>query len=167
MNATKTGAIFTFDHDYKKLNKAIGVEEGYLDDLGEQVSAILKDVIFDDDKNIREDGSQSRLVEICANEFSYSQLVILSSFYFQDKIEGFAKMLSKKVRNMESSSSPSVRAIKLDADDLPDNIKEMLDGLTGGESRSSAIDGDSLPQELKDFLKRMAEEQDQEDGDDD
>ena len=167
MNATKTGAIFTFDHDYKKLNKAIGVEEGYLDDLGEQVSAILKDVIFDDDKNIREDGSQSRLVEICANEFSYSQLVILSSFYFQDKIEGFAKMLSKKVRNMESSSSPSVRAIKLDADDLPDNIKEMLDNLAEGRKKGEPIDGDSLPPELNDFLKKLAEEQERQEGDGD
>lgn len=166
MNATKTGGIFTFDHDYKKLNKAIGVEEGYLDDLGEQVSAILKDVIFDDDKNIREDGSQSRLVEICANEFSYSQLVILSSFYLQDKIEGFAKMLSKKVRNMESSSSPSIRSIKLDADDVPDNIREILEGLTGGKSGASAIDGDTLPPELKDFLQKLAEEQER-DGDDD
>jgi hypothetical protein len=159
---TKSGGIFTFDHDYKKLNKAIGVEEDYLDELGTQVSAILKDVIFDDDNNIRDDGSQSRLVEICANEFSYSQLVILSSFYLQDKIEGFAKTLSKKVKNM----GPSVRAIKLDAEDLPDNIKEMLDNLTEGRKKGEPIDGDSLPPELNDFLKKLAEEQENDEDDD-
>jgi hypothetical protein len=163
MSTTKTGGIFTFDHDYKKLNKAIGVEEGYLDDLGNQVSAILKDVIFDDDNNIRDDGSQSRLVEICANEFSYSQLVILSSFYLQDKIEGFAKTLSKKVKNM----GPSVRAINLDAEDLPDNIKEMLNNLTEGRKKGEPIDGDSLPPELNDFLKKLAEEQERQEGDGD
>jgi hypothetical protein len=163
MSTTKTGGIFTFDHDYKKLNKAIGVEPEYLDELGTQVSAILKDVIFDDDNNIRDDGSQSRLVEICANEFSYSQLVILSSFYLQDKIEGFAKTLSKKVKNM----GPSVRAIKLDAEDLPDNIKEMLNNLTEGRKKGEPIDGDSLPPELNDFLKKLAEEQERQEGDGD
>ena len=163
MNATKTGAIFTFDHDYKKLNKAIGVEEGYLDDLGEQVSAILKDVIFDDDKNIREDGSQSRLVEICANEFSYSQLVILASFYLQDKIEGFANHLDKRVNKMKAS----VRSIALDADDLPGDIKEMLENLSKENESGAAIDGDTIPPALKDFLTRMAEEQRRQEGDGD
>lgn len=160
---TKSGGIFTFDHGQKKLNKAIGVEPEYLNELGDQVSHLLKDFLFDEDKNIKDDISPSALVEICANEFSYSQLVILSSFYLQDKIDGFAKKLEGVVDGMKSS----VRSIKLDADDLPDNIKEMLDGLTGGESRSSAIDGDSLPQELKDFLQKLAEEQTRQEGDGD
>jgi hypothetical protein len=164
MNATtKSGGIFTFDHGQKKLNKAIGVEQGYLDELGTQVSEILKDFLFDEDKNIRDDISPSALVEICANEFSYSQLVVLSSFYLQDKIDGFVKKLEKSLTNMKSS----IKSINLDSKDLPDNIKEMLEGLTGGESRSSAIDGDSLPQELKDFLQKLAEEQDTQDGDGD
>ena len=76
-------------------------------------------------------------------------------------------MLSKKVRNMESSSSPSVRAIKLDADDLPDNIKEMLDNLAEGRKKGEPIDGDSLPPELNDFLKKLAEEQERQEGDGD
>lgn len=160
---TKSGGIFTFDHGQKKLNDAIGVESEYLSELGDQVAHLLKDFIFDEDRNVKDDMSPSLLVELAANEFSYSQLVILSSFYLQDKVDGFAKKLEGVVDGMKSS----VRSIKLDADDLPDNIKEILDGLTGGESRSSAIDGDTLPQELKDFLKKLAEEQDRQDGDGD
>jgi hypothetical protein len=161
---TKSGGIFTFDHDYKKLSKAIGVEEGYLDDLGEQVAALLKSVIFDDDhKSLRDSGSQSQLVEICANEFSYSQLVLLASFYLQDKIEGFAKHLDKRVEKMKTS----IRSIALDADDLPDDIKEMLENLSKENEGGAAIDGNTIPPALKDFLTRMAEEQRRQEGDGD
>lgn len=158
---TKSGGIFTFDHGQKKLNKAIGVEPGYLEELGEQVSHLLKDFVFDEDMNVRDEMSPSALVELAANEFSYSQLVILTSFYLQDKLDGFAKKLEGKLNGMRES----VRSIKLDADDLPPHIKDILEGLTGGESRATAIDGDTLPQEIKDFLQRMVEEQENE-GDD-
>lgn len=158
---TKSGGIFTFDHGQKKLNNAIGVEQGYLEELGEQVSHLLKDFVFDEDKNVRDEMSPSALVELAANEFSYSQLVILTSFYLQDKLDGFAKKLEGKLDSMRES----VRSIKLDADDLPPHIKDILEGLTGGKSRATAIDGDTLPQELKDFLQKMAEEQENE-GDD-
>ncbi len=163
MNATKSGGIFTFDHGQKKLNKAIGVEDSYLDELGEQVSTILKDFIFDEDKNLKDDGSPSALVELCANEFSYSQLVILSSFYLQERIDGFAKKLEQKVKNMKAS----VKSIQLDADDLPPNIKALLDTLTEGHTEGEPIDGDSLPPELKEFLDKLAKEQDRRDGDGD
>ena len=122
MSSTTTqGGIFTFDHGQKKLNLAIGVTPEYLDDLGTQVADLLKDFIFDDDKNLREDTSPSQLVEICANEFSYSQLVVLTSMYLQDRVDRFGEKLEEKLKNFKSS----VRAIKLDADDVPDNIKEM------------------------------------------
>lgn len=163
MNATKTGGIFTFDHGQKKLNNAIGVTPEYLDDLGTQVSTILKDFMFDDEKNIKDNTSPSQLVETCANEFSYSQLVVLSSMFLQDRIDRFGEKLEEKLKNFKSS----VRAIKLDADDLPDNIKEMLDNLTEGQSEGDPIDGDSLPPELSDFLKKLAEEQRRRDGDGD
>ena len=162
MSTTKTGGIFTFDHGYKKLNRAIGVEEGYLDDLGTQVSDIIKGFIFDDDKELKDGGSPSQLVEACANEFSYSQLVILASFYLQDKIDGFAKHLEKKVKTMKAS----VRSIALDADELPPHIKDLLEKLSKENEGGAAIDSNTLPPELKDFLTRMAEEQDG-DGDDD
>jgi hypothetical protein len=161
MNATKTGGIFTFDHGQKKLNNAIGVEQGYLEELGEQVAHLLKDFIFDEDKNVRDEMSPSALVELAATEFSYSQLVILTSFYLQDKLDGFSKKLEGKLDDMRDS----VRSIKLDADDIPPHIKEMLEGLTEGKTRGTAIDGDKLPQELKDFLQKMAKEQEN-DGDD-
>lgn len=157
MSTTKSGGIFTFDHGQKSLNKAIGVEQSYLTDLGSKVADTLKEFIFDEDRNPREEMSPSGLVEICATEFSYSQLVIMSSFYLQDKIDGFAKSLEKKVKNMKSG----VRALSINADEVPPHIKEILDGLTGGDSKGNAIDGDTLPPELKDFLKRLAEEQEE------
>lgn len=156
MNATKSGGIFTFNHDYKKLNKAIGVEPEYLDELGTQVTAIIKDFIFDDDEgSLREDVSQSELVEACATEFSYSQLVILASFYLQDKIDGFGKHVEKKLKTL----SASVKSIALDADDLPENIREMLENLSENNEKGAAINGNTLPPELKDFLQRLAKEQ--------
>jgi hypothetical protein len=164
MNATtKSGGIFTFDHGQKKLNNAIGVEQEYLDDLGTQVADLLKDFLFDEDKNIRDDISPSALVEICANEFSYSQLVVLSSFYLQETLDGFAKKIERKLDDMKSS----VKSINLDSEDLPPHIKDMLKSLTEGKTNGSAIDGDTLPPELKDFLNKLAEEQERQEGDGD
>jgi hypothetical protein len=164
MNATtKSGGIFTFDHGQKKLNNAIGVEQEYLDDLGTQVADLLKDFLFDEDKNIRDDISPSALVEICANEFSYSQLVVLSSFYLQETLNGFAKKIERKLDDMKSS----VKSINLDSEDLPPHIKDMLKSLTEGKTNGSAIDGDTLPPELKDFLNKLAEEQERQEGDGD
>jgi hypothetical protein len=157
MNKTTTGGIFTFDHGQKSLNKAIGVEQAYLESLGEQVADTLKAFIFDDDSDLREEMSPSGLVEICATEFSYSQLVIMSSFYLQDKLDGFSKMLEKKMKGMKSG----VKSVAINADDIPPHIKEILDGLTGGDSQANAIDGDSLPPELKDFLEKLAKEQEE------
>jgi hypothetical protein len=157
MSTTKSGGIFTFDHGQKSLNKAIGVEQSYLEDLASQLTDTLRDFIFDGDRNPKKDLSQSGLVEICATEFSYSQLVIMSSFYLQDKIDAFSKSLEKKVKGMKSG----VKSVAINADDIPPHIKEILDGLTGGDSKANAIDGDSLPPELKDFLKKLSKEQEE------
>ena len=151
---TKSGGIFTFDHGQKSLNKAIGVNQSYLDELGEKVAETLKAFVFGDGEDPREDMSPSGLVEICATEFSYSQLVVLSSFYMQDKLDGFAKRLEKKLGSMKSE----VRSISLDADDVPSHIKKILEGLA---SEDGIIAGESLPTELKDFLKRLSEEQEE------
>ena len=156
-------SIFTFDHGQKKLNQAIGVTDGYMKDLQDQVTNTLKNFVFDENKEVKDDMSPSLLVEVCANEFSYSQLVVMSSFYLQDKLDGFADSLKDKFKNMKDS----VKAIKLDADDLPPNIKEMLDQLTEGRSEGDPIDGDSLPPELSNFLKDLAKKQLEEEGDGD
>ncbi len=162
MSTQTSGGIFTFDHGQKKLNNAIGVSPEYLDELGTQTSNLLKDFLFDENKEISDDISPSALVELTANEFSYSQLVILTSFYLQDKIDGFSKSLSSKLDRMKSS----VKAIRLNGEDLPDNIKEMLENLAEGRSEGDPIDGDSLPPELDNFLKELARRQQEEDGDD-
>lgn len=141
-------SIFTFDHGQKKLNKAIGVEESYMDDLQEQIANLLKNHLFDENKDIKDDLSPSMFVEACLTEFSYSQLIIIASFFLQDKLDGFAKTLEKKVDGLKSA----VKKIALDAEDLPPHIREFLENMDGGNSKDDAIDARSLPPEVKEFL---------------
>jgi hypothetical protein len=153
--------IFTFDHGQKKLHKAIGVQEEYLDDLSTKGRDIVVSLVFTEDKQVNEDYSPSQLVEACLSEFSYSQLVILASMHLQERVSD----AMRKMEKIASKISMNIKTVGIDSDDLPDNIKEILDGLTEGKSRSSAIDGDSLPQELKDFLQKLVEEQHNDDDD--
>jgi hypothetical protein len=132
-----------------------------MDDLQNQIADTLRNFIFDDNKQPRDDMSPSLLVEVCANEFSYSQLVVIASLFLQDKIDHFTETLKDKVDGMRSS----VKSIKLDSDDLPPHIKEFLENLTEGKSEGTAIDGHSLPKDIQDFLKKISREQ-EEDGDD-
>jgi hypothetical protein len=166
MQSTKT-SIFSFDHGQKKLNKAIGVEESYMDDLQEQIGDVLKDYLFDEDKNLKDDLSPSLLVEKCLHEFSYNQLILMSSFFLQNKIEEFAEMTEKKLKKL----SAKVQKIALDEDDIPPHIKDALIRLMEegqGTSKNSAINGDDLPQEIKDFLDSIVNKSDNDgDGDDD
>ena len=144
-------SIFTFDHGQKKLNKAIGVEESYMEELQTQMHDLLRDHLFDENRDIREDISPSMLVEKALTEFSYSQLVIIASFYLQNKLDGFADSLEKKMETLEKG----IRKIALDADDLPPNIREFLENMTEGNSPSDAIDTNSLPPEVKEFLDKI------------
>lgn len=41
-------SIFTFDHGQRKLNKAIGVEESYMDELQEQIANLLKNHLIEE-----------------------------------------------------------------------------------------------------------------------
>lgn len=141
-------SIFTFDHGQRKLNKAIGVQESYMDDLQEQIANLLKNHIFDENKELKEDLSPSMLVEASLTEFSYSQLVIIASFFLQDKLDGFAKSLEKKIDGLKDG----IRKIALDADDLPPNVREFLTNMESGNSMDDAIDSRTLPPEIKDFL---------------
>ena len=153
---TKSSGIFTFNHGQKKLHNAIGVNEEYLDDLCSKSTDVVVSLVFTEDKEMNEDYSPSQLVEACLSEFSYSQLVILASLHLQERVSQavnkMAKMLAKKAMN--------IKTVGIDSDDIPPHIKEILDGLTEGGSKSNPIDGDSLPPELRDFLKRLSEEQD-------
>ena len=144
-------SIFTFDHGQKKLEKAIGVQASYMDELQTQMHDILKNHLFDENKDLKEDLSPSMLVEACLTEFSYSQLVIIASFYLQDKLNGFAETLEKKMEVLEKG----IRKIALDADDLPPNIREFLLNMESGNSPDDAIDARSLPPEVKEFLDSL------------
>jgi len=161
MSSTTT-SIFTFDHGQKKMSKAIGVTEDFLEDLQNQIRDMLKDYLFDEDRNIREDLSPSMLVEGALHNFSYSQLVMMSSFFLQDKLDDFTEMIEKRLKS-------SMGKIALSADDVPDHIKEHLIKMMKegkGIGPDSPIDGSDLPQEVKDFLDSLIEKQEG-DGDDD
>jgi tryptophanyl-tRNA synthetase len=157
--STTTTSIFSFDHGQKKMSKAIGVTEEFLGDLEEQVRDVIKDTLFDEDRNIKEDISPSMLVEAALHNFSYSQLVMMSSFFLQDKLDGFTEMMEKKLKGV-------VKKIAIDSDNIPDHIKEMLINMAREGKSGGLIDGNDLPQELKDFLDGIASKQDG-DGDDD
>jgi len=141
-------SIFTFDHGQRKLNKAIGVEESYMDDLQTQISELLKSHLFDENKEIKDDISPSLLVEASLSEFSYSQLVIITSFFLQSKLDDFAKSLENKMDSLKDG----IRKIALDAEDLPPNIREFLENMSEGNTPSDAVDSRSLPPEVRKFL---------------
>jgi hypothetical protein len=128
-------SIFTFDHGQKKLNKAIGVNEEYLDDLSSKSRDLVVSLVFTDNKEMNEEYSPSQLVEACLSEFSYSQLVILASLHLQERV-------SEALHKMEKSISKASMSIK-----------------------TVGINGDDLPQELKDFLDKLIKQQEKDDND--
>jgi hypothetical protein len=144
-------SIFTFDHGQKKLNKAIGVEESYMDDLQTQIANLLRNHLFDENRDLKDDISPSMLVEACLTEFSYSQLVIIASFFLQQKLDGFADSLEKKMDTLKDG----IRKIALDAEDLPPHIREFLTNMDSGNTPDDAIDARSLPPEVKEFLDNL------------
>jgi hypothetical protein len=145
-----TTSIFNFDHGQKQMGKAIGVTEEFLDDLHTQVADTLKDYLFDEDRNMREDLSPSMLVEQALHNFSYNQLVVMSGFFLQHKLEDFTDKMAKKLKG-------AVKRLALDSDDIPDDIKKMLIDLAK-ESDGRGINPDDLPKEVKDFLDSLGEE---------
>lgn len=160
---SSTTTIFNFDHDQKKMHKAIGVEEVYMDDLHNQIADLLKDYLFDEDRNIKDDLCPSMLVELALHEFSYNQLVLIAGMYLQNRLDGFADKLEKIAK---MSAGKMVKKIALDEDDVPEHIKDFLMKLAQngqGDTEKTAVDGDDLPPEIKDFLdniirKRMEDE---------
>lgn len=86
--------IFTFDHDKRQMHKAIGVTEQYMEDLEQKCSDTLKNFVFDENKEPRDDMSPSQLVELCLKEFSYSEVVLLASFFLKDQLDGILNAMS-------------------------------------------------------------------------
>lgn len=161
-----TTSIFSFDHGQKKLPKAIGVEDSYIDDLDHQIAAAIKNYLFDKDGNTNEDLCQSKLIEVALHEFSYSQLVILAGRHLQDRLDRFERKLEMISR---MGVDKMVKKIALDGDNIPEHIKEFLIKLADqgqGDSEKTAISGDDLPQEIKDFIDDIVRRK-MEEGDDD
>ena len=110
-------SIFTFDHGQKKLNKAIGVSSEYLDELQDIVKKI---VCKPNSNNDEEEGgcSPSELVEASLIEFSYSQLVLLSSFYLRDKMEQLQSFKLMKALHSDDDDS--------DDSGIPQELKDII-----------------------------------------
>ena len=118
-------SIFKFDHGQKKLTKAVGISPEYLNDLQETVKKILfKTHERYADENIDDDckgWSPSELVESALAEFSYSQLVLLSSFYLGDKVEQIQRKAMSKFMSSEHGDMP--QGLK----DIIDKIRRSID----------------------------------------
>ena len=111
------------------------------------------DAIFID--GLKEDGSPSELVEACDSEFSYSQLVVMASFFLQTKLEEFADKAARL--------SSKTKALALSADDVPEEFREMIEKLSNS---SEPINSEDVPKELKDFLMQMIKRQMDEENED-
>lgn len=162
-----TTSIFSFDHGQKKMHKAIGVEESYIDDLDHQIAGAMKNYLFDEDGNSNPDLCPSKLVEVSLHEFSYSQLVILAGRYLQDKLDSFERKL-EMISKM--GADKMIKKIALDEDDVPEHIKEFLIKLAQngqGDTEGTAVDGNDLPPEIKDFLDNIIRKRMEDEGDDD
>jgi|VirMetMinimDraft_7_1064189.scaffolds.fasta_scaffold02495_12 hypothetical protein len=132
-------AIFTFDHGQKKLHKAIGVKEEYLNDLGAKLAEVVRSLKCDEVKQEILDVSPSEIVEVLLNEMSYSQLVLISSFYIREKIE-----------EMEEAAERKFEELRLTSEDIPQDIKDIIDKLEG-----KALSMGDIPEEIRDKLSQF------------
>jgi len=160
MSTTTTGGIFTFDHGQKKLENAIGVTREYMEDLHEQTVQTIKAFIFNSDLTPREDMAPSELVEACAKNFSYSQLVIMASYFLQNEVDNFGKKVAKFNEKLEG-----VQKIALNEDDLPEDFRNFLQSLRDAGKDGGPINADDLPPGMKDFLDKIAREASEDDQD--
>jgi hypothetical protein len=144
-------SIFTFDHDQKKLHDAIGIKEDYLAELAEKLSNLVKSLKVDTVKEEVIECSPSEIVQAIAEELSYSQLVLVSSFYIRDKIE-----------EMEEKAAERYMMKKGMPDDMPEELVDMVK-----KFRGRAISSDDLPNELKDMLIKFLEKKRREIDDED
>lgn len=143
-----TTTIFSFDHGQKKIHNAIGVSEEFVDDTQKQIANLLKNHIFDENKDVREDACVSELVETALHEFSYSQLVLIAGLYLQDMLDGFAEKMDSKLKSI-------VKKVALDMDDIPPHLKDFFMKMAQEGKSGDTINGDDLPQDVKDFLDKL------------
>lgn len=126
--------IFTFDHGQKKMSKAIGVEDTYLDDLATQCKDVITNVVFDENQKIRDEISPSQFVEIVANEFSYSQIVVMASYFLESKLDNIMEQMQQL--------NTRIKSMVLSGDDMPQELKDLLDKLTSEMDKQDG-DGDN------------------------
>lgn len=118
-------SIFTFDHEKPTLAEAVGVNKSFIDDLEEEIRVVVMGLKTDQVNEEMKECTQSQLVEAVLHEFSYSQLVLLSSFYIRSVID------EVEARAMKQYAASKIR----DIDGLPKELKDLLDRLSNGMSK--------------------------------
>jgi hypothetical protein len=141
-------SIFTFDHNQKKFHDAIGVKEEYLDELAEKLSEVVKSLKLNMQTQEVIDCSPSEIVQAIAEELSYSQLVLASSFYIKEKIQELENQAHKKYM--------------MSKNDIPEDIKKGLaDAVIKGEVKSMSDLPHELQIQLIKFLEDKLKEEDE------
>lgn len=125
-------SIFTFDHTKPTLSEAVGVNKSFIDDLEEEIKVVVMGLKTDQVNEEMKDCTQSQLVEAVLHEFSYSQLVLLSSFY----IRGVIDAVEKKAMKQYAASKMQ------DMDGLPKELRDLLDRLSNSMNDDDNQDED-------------------------
>lgn len=141
-------SIFTFDHGQKKLHNAIGIKEEYLEELASKLTEIVKSLKLNMETKEVIDCSPSQIVQLIAEELSYSQLVLVTSFYIREKIE-----------EIEEKTMKSAVVKKILKDDMPVELLTALESLEG-----TSMSAEDLPPEIRNELLKFIEKLEREKG---
>lgn len=134
-------SIFTFDHGQKKLHNAIGIKEEYLEELAYKLTEIVKSLKLNMETKEVIDCSPSQIVQLIAEELSYSQLVLVTSFYIREKIE-----------EIEEKSMKSAVVKKVIKDGMPAELLAALESFEG-----TSMSAEDLPPEIRNELLKFIE----------
>lgn len=141
-------SIFTFDHGQKKLHNAIGIKEEYLEELASKLTEIVKSLKLNMETKEVIDCSPSQIVQLIAEELSYSQLVLVTSFYIREKIE-----------EIEEKTMKSAVVKKILKDDMPTELLAALESFEG-----TSMSAEDLPPEIRNELLKFIEKLEREKG---
>jgi hypothetical protein len=112
-------SIFTFDHTKEDVSEAINVSKTYLDELQYKVKDVIHNLKCDDVNETLIERSPSEIIEATLNNFSYSELVILSSFFLVNYIQSMEdKATEAAIKEMIESSG-----------NIPEGFEDFLKNL--------------------------------------
>lgn len=147
---------FNFDHTKETLDEAIGAEPGTLTDLKGKIDVFAKGLLKKKVTKV------SRIIEASLNEFSYSELIIISALFTRKIIlEAEKQKIGEKNKNKSKGSSrgPQVKVIDVNGqgesalEDLPDEVREALRDMLnklGDKKKKKGSDDESEDSSHKD-----------------